>query len=311
MLFLFTNWLKKSKTVIGTARRNQPRPAVRLFRSTRLDVLGFEDRTVPATFTVTTTTDSGATDSLVTPLGPGNPGDLRNAIFQADQSPGTANVIDLTGVTGTISLSAMLPPIFTTGSGSLTITGPGAANLTVSGGGAVRPFFILQGDVTISDLTIANGLAHGGNGGPGAGGGAGMGGGLLVDGTTATTTVTLTNVTFDGDQAVGGTGAGGGGGATEGGGGGAGGNGGGVTGGGAGGGGGFLGNGAAASGGDSGGGGGFSGAGGTVASNGTDIGGEAVEGRMEWPGARVPPVVATVPPASAALAPPPAVAALM
>ncbi len=86
-----------------------------------------------ATYTVTLTTDTGATNSTVVPLGPGTAGDLRNAIFQAAQSPGTANVIDLTGVSGTITLKAMLPPVFTTGSGSLLIIGPGAANLTISG----------------------------------------------------------------------------------------------------------------------------------------------------------------------------------
>ncbi len=63
----------------------------------------------------------GATNSTLTPLGPGTVGDLHNATFQADQSPGTANVIDLTGVAGIITLEAMPPPIFTTGSGSLLI----------------------------------------------------------------------------------------------------------------------------------------------------------------------------------------------
>jgi hypothetical protein len=142
----------------------------------------------------------------VTPLGPGAPGDLRNAIFQAVQDPTDDDVIDLTGVSGTINLSAMLPPVFTTGDGSLTILGPGAGNLTISGQGAVRPFFILQGDVRISDLTISNGLARGGNGGSKAGGGAGMGGGMLIDGTTGPTAVTLTNVTFNGNRAIGGNG---------------------------------------------------------------------------------------------------------
>src|SRR5262249_20098691 len=71
----------------------------------------------PATFVVNLTTDTGLTDGLVTPLGPGTPGDLRNAIFQADQSPDADNVIDLRGVSGTINLSAMLPPVFTTGDG--------------------------------------------------------------------------------------------------------------------------------------------------------------------------------------------------
>ncbi|MDB5339501.1 MAG: hypothetical protein JWN70_5120 [Planctomycetaceae bacterium] len=172
----------------------------------RLAVEGLEDRLAPATFTVTLPTDTGPINSLITPLGPGTVGDLRNAIFQSDQSPDADNVIDLSAISGTIDLAAMLPPIFTTNGGSLTIIGPGQENLTIGGGGAVRPFFILEGDVSISDLTIADGLARGGDGGPGAGGGAGLGGGLLIDGSIGPTTVTLTNVTFDGNHAVGGNG---------------------------------------------------------------------------------------------------------
>jgi hypothetical protein len=236
----------------------------------RLAVEVLEDRLAPATFTVTLPTDSGPTNSLITPLGPGTVGDLRNAIYQADQSPDADNVIDLSGVSGTIDLAAMLPPIFTLNGGSLTIIGSGQNHLTISGGGAVRPFFILEGDVSISNLTIANGLAKGGNGGPGAGGGAGLGGGLLIDGTLGATTVSLTKVTFDNNQAVGGNGTNG----VTGGGGGAGGNGGtGVAYTSDGGGGGFFGNGGNGIGNFGGGGGGFTGTGGNGNANGLGIGG--------------------------------------
>jgi len=147
-----------------------------------LEVL--DDRTAPAVFTVTLTTDTGPTTSTTTPFGPGTAGDLRNAIYQADQSPGTQNVIDLTHVSGTITLEAMLPPIFTTGSGSLLIEGAG--NLTISGNNTNRDFFVVQGTVGFANLTIANGLAQGGSGSGMGGGGAGLGGGLLIDGTNAT-----------------------------------------------------------------------------------------------------------------------------
>src|SRR4051812_19614802 len=110
--------------------RRTPRPP----RQAAPLVEALEDRTAPATFVVTLATDTGPTDSTALPLGPGTPGDLRDAIFQADQTAGTQNVIDLTGVSGPITLSAMLPPIFPTGAGSLLIEGPGAASLTVSGG---------------------------------------------------------------------------------------------------------------------------------------------------------------------------------
>lgn len=254
--------------------RRSPRrvPAAPSFRP-KLEML--DDRITPATFKVTLTTDTGLTDSLVTPLGPGTVGDLRNAIFQADQTPGTQNVIDLTGVSGTITLSAMLPPIFTTGSGSLLIVGSGTSNLTISGNGAVRPFFITSGTVGIANLTITKGLAQGGNGVDGGGGGAGLGGGLLIDGTLGATNVTLTNVAFTGNQAVGGNG-GTAGAFVGGGGGGAGGNAG-AAGDGFSGGGGFLGvggnGGFNGSEGTGGGGGGFTGAGGAFGNNGSPIGG--------------------------------------
>lgn len=230
-----------------------------------------------ATFPVTVTTDAGATNSVVIPFGPGAAGDLRNALFQALQTPGVNHTIDMTGLAGTIVLNAPLPPLFTTGGATLQIVGPAAGGLTVSGNNTHRPFFIVQGNVQISNLVIANGRARGGDGGlgrPGGGAGAGLGGGLLVDGTLGATTVVLSTVTFNANQAIGGnggnsinsSGGGGGGGA-----GGHGGNAGGFTGGG----GGFLGNGGAGFGAPlepSGGGGGFSGAGGT-SGNGAAIGG--------------------------------------
>src|ERR1051326_3474871 len=67
----------------------------------------------------------------------------------------------------------------------LTIQGPGAGLLTLSGGSATRIFFIASGKVKISGITLANGFAKGGNGG---GGGAGMGGAALPkDGSVAPT----------------------------------------------------------------------------------------------------------------------------
>ena len=138
--------------------RRRARSLMRAQTGARPVIEGLEDRIVFSTFVVSLLTDTGPIDSTVTPLGAGTAGDLRNAIFQADQTPGEDHIIDLTGVSGTIDLQAMLPPIATSGSGSLTILGPGAANLTISGGNAVRNFFIVQGTVDISGLTIADGL---------------------------------------------------------------------------------------------------------------------------------------------------------
>ncbi len=61
------------------------------------------------------------------------------------------------------------------------------ANVTIAGNGNVidmnntdRAFFIVGGNVSISNLTIQNGNATGGNGADMAGGGAGLGGAIFV-----------------------------------------------------------------------------------------------------------------------------------
>jgi hypothetical protein len=75
---------------------------------------------VLATFVVTTTNDSGL-------------GSLRDAITQANATPG-ADIINLTGITGTITLATTLPTI----NESLSLNGPGVANLRVNGNNAVQ-----------------------------------------------------------------------------------------------------------------------------------------------------------------------------
>jgi hypothetical protein len=102
--------------------------------------------------------------------------------------------IDLTQLSGTISLQSRLRI-----DDNMTITGPGAGTLAIDGGTATRLFFIGNGLVTISNLTLQNGLAQGG-GSVFGGGGAGMGGAIFMEGGD----VTLTNVTFNGNKALGG-----------------------------------------------------------------------------------------------------------
>jgi len=109
----------------------------------------------------------------------------------------------------------------------LTITGPGASLLTISGNDASRVFFINPGApgattgppasmpvVSISNLTIANGNAKGGNGGGsstggccggggGGGAGAGMGGGLFINNGA----LTISGVSFSQNKAIGGAGS--------------------------------------------------------------------------------------------------------
>ncbi len=122
------------------------------------------------------------------------PGTLREAILQANGTP-EDDRISLETVSGTIALEASLPPI----AGSLFLVGDG--DDVLSGEGKHRVLVVNQGDVTLQNLTIANGQASGEDGLEGAGGSAGLGGGLLInDGT-----VTLTNVRFVDNQAIGGT----------------------------------------------------------------------------------------------------------
>lgn len=133
----------------------------------------------------------------VTNTSDGGPGSLRQAMSAPDA--GTINVL----ATGTITLDFPLPII----TSNLTINGPGAANLTISGANAHRVFFVDAPNATVSirDLTVADGLAHGGNGGRGnygGGGGLGAGGGLFV----YSGNVVLSRVDFRGNSAAGGTG---------------------------------------------------------------------------------------------------------
>jgi hypothetical protein len=154
------------------------------------------------TYTVTTTNDIGA-------------GSLRAAITAANADPGSTIAFALSPF-ATITLTSALPAI----TADMTIDGAGAFGLTVSGGNAVRVFFVQSGSVTIENMTIANGFAQGGDGGEsGGGGGLGAGGAIFINaGTTTVANVTFTNNhATGGDGAVGGTGitAGGGGGGLD------------------------------------------------------------------------------------------------
>jgi len=150
-------------------------------------------------------------------------GTLREALASAADG----DIIDATGISGTITL---LPDFLTSSqlgvTASVTILGPGPANLTVDGNGTSRVFRIFPGrTVTIEGLTIANGRASGAPPGsfpPSSGGGiyndhsaltvnncvlSGNsadedGGGINNDGSiSGSATLTVSNCTFSGNSA--------------------------------------------------------------------------------------------------------------
>ncbi len=101
-----------------------------------------EDRTVPSTFRVTNLNDSG-------------PGSLRAAVAAADSTSGA--VIDFApNLHGTIGLTSGQLNL----TSSMSVNGPGASKLTVSGNNASRVFDISNSaTVSIAGLTVANGSA--------------------------------------------------------------------------------------------------------------------------------------------------------
>ena len=145
-----------------------------------------------------------------------NGADLTAAVASANAMTGSATIVLAPGATiqpaaqSVISLNAA-------NTAGLSIVGNSATiDMSQANGGAGdRAFFIAGGNVTLSDLTIANGVARGGDGADGGGGGAGLGGGIFVAAgnqipsstITLPTDVTLANVTFAANTAVGGAGA--------------------------------------------------------------------------------------------------------
>src|SRR5262245_39643828 len=145
--FSFTNWLKRAKRqatgVPHTTGRNNRSQKLR-FRPWLEDL---ECRNLPSTLTVLNNADSGT-------------GSLRDAIAAANS--GDTIVFDPSLDGQTITLTSGELAI----SQSLRIRGPGADQLTISGNNAGRVFDLTGSgaNVTITGLTIADGLAAQGGG---------------------------------------------------------------------------------------------------------------------------------------------------
>jgi hypothetical protein len=126
---------------------------------------------------------------------------LNNAILAADNATSGTYTITLAD---SITLSGQLDAINLHAGVTLDIEGAGN---TLDGNNQYQGLFVYSGAVTIENLTIENAQARGGAGSGGGGGGAGLGGGLFLASGSA---VTLTNVNFTGDSAIGGNGGNGG-----------------------------------------------------------------------------------------------------
>lgn len=127
------------------------RPALPAATTLALALGGFAPGAAALSFMVTNADDAGN-------------GSLREAIAQANLNPGADDIVFDLATPATITLSTGQLEIFD----DLTITGPGADQLTVDGDGSSRIFFIDGAggalgsiDVDISGLTLTNGFAAG------------------------------------------------------------------------------------------------------------------------------------------------------
>ena len=133
-------------------------------------------------------------------------GALNNLILAANQA--TSGTVTI-ALGGDIALDGTVLDAFNLAPGvTVDLVGNGH---TLDGGGANQGLFVYAGAVNVDNIAIDNMLAHGGNATTtGGGGGMGAGGGLFIGANVAGNPgrVTLTNVGFSGDAAVGGNGAG-------------------------------------------------------------------------------------------------------
>lgn len=154
------------------------------------------ETTAPATYTVTTLADNETDGCLV------NQCTLREAITDANNSPDTNLIVFQDGLTGTILLTGgQLVP-----SSNMTIRGPGAQAINVSGNDISRVFMIatplLGGDITvnISGIEITRGMAL--PVGSLAGDGGGILNGALLGLVSGKSTLNLTDVSITDNQAT-------------------------------------------------------------------------------------------------------------
>ena len=115
-------------------------------RKTRLAMEALEDRTVPTTFTVTNTNDSGA-------------GSLRDAVASANANTGPDTIIFDNAVFNTAhTITLTSGELDLTDTATTTITGPGANLLSISGNNASRVLVVdVNASAAFSGLTVTGG----------------------------------------------------------------------------------------------------------------------------------------------------------
>ena len=158
-------------------------------RKTHPDIGAFELNDVPQSgpnFVVTTADDPGHGACGIVACS------LRHAINAANTTTGSHAITFDATVTGTIHLDSTQGPVHVIK--SMTITGPGARRLGISGNSDVGIFAFTGGTSILSGLTIIDGLV---SAAPGSGSSA-VGGGILNQGT-----LTVQLCTFSGNRAVG------------------------------------------------------------------------------------------------------------
>lgn len=131
-------------------------------------LLGTARRSAAATITVTDPADSGG------------PNSLRSALVTTNAGAGGDTINFNLPAGTTITLNGTELPV----SKAVSITGPGASNLTIDGNNASRLFNVSASTVTISGMTLAHGISNTASGS--AGGGVFSSGGLTLDSVTIT-----------------------------------------------------------------------------------------------------------------------------
>lgn len=199
------NW----RTLCGGARCKGAARGSRLLLSRRLRLEHLEARRVLTTFPVSNLLDAPVS-------GPDSaPGTLRQAIYDANNTPGDDVVAFDTGLAGTVNLSVVGDTLV--GDSALLITSTITIRGNVTGvtigriGAAVemRLFRVAAtGDLTIDTISLTGGIANGANGSsPGENGGEGVGGAIYSQGSVSIIDSTLfNNLSFGGNAGPGGNG---------------------------------------------------------------------------------------------------------